>query len=245
MPAPSFKTRLSKLLKSGNGQSPASFKRTSYSQSGEDLIVDFIFTQIGIEKPTYIDIGAHHPYYLSNSAFFYEKGCRGINIEPDPNLFKEFVKVRKDDINVNCGAGAEEGALELNIMDVPTLNTFSKEEAERLVKENNFRILGKTEVKIETIQSILQKYSNGVFPDFMSLDVEGLDEVIIKSIDFKKTWPTVICLETISYSATGEGEKNTAIIDYLAQVGYMVYADTNINTIFVRKDKWVRGKGEN
>jgi hypothetical protein len=39
----------------------------SFSQSGEDLIVKFIFDILKIKKPTYIDIGAHHSSYLSNT----------------------------------------------------------------------------------------------------------------------------------------------------------------------------------
>jgi hypothetical protein len=63
------------------------FEKKSFSQTGEDLIVEFIFNDIGVDYPSYIDIGAHHPYYLNNTQIFYLKGCRGINIEPDPSLF--------------------------------------------------------------------------------------------------------------------------------------------------------------
>ncbi|MDB5145726.1 MAG: hypothetical protein JWQ66_4439 [Mucilaginibacter sp.] len=214
--------------------------KLSYSQSGEDLIVDFIFTQMGVSNPSYLDIGAHHPFYLSNTAFFYEKGCEGINIEPDPALFKLFPVHRSKDININCGIGKEDGELVLNIMNVPALNTFMGEEAERLVKENNFKIINKLPIPIQSIQSIVQKYKNGTFPDFLSIDVEGLDDDIIKSIDFNRFKPIVICLETISYAENGRGEKNNAIITYLENKGYLKYADTNINTIFVLREKWYR-----
>ena len=64
----------------------------SYSQGGEDILIDFLLSLIGIKKPFYIDIGAHHPFYLSNTALFYEKGCSGICIEPDPYIFKYIKK---------------------------------------------------------------------------------------------------------------------------------------------------------
>jgi len=44
----------------------------SYCQSGEDLILSLAFYSLGISRPTYLDIGAHHPEYLSNSALFCE-----------------------------------------------------------------------------------------------------------------------------------------------------------------------------
>ena len=51
------------------------YKKISFSQCGEDLIVKFIFDCLGINSPTYIDIGAHHPHYISNTALFYKNGC--------------------------------------------------------------------------------------------------------------------------------------------------------------------------
>ncbi|MFM6249337.1 MAG: hypothetical protein ACKPEQ_09345, partial [Dolichospermum sp.] len=59
-------------------------KHISYSQCGEDLIINFIFNNLGIINPSYLDIGAHHPTYLSNTYSFYRKGCQGVCVEPDP-----------------------------------------------------------------------------------------------------------------------------------------------------------------
>jgi hypothetical protein len=70
--------------------------------------------------------------------------------------------------------------------------------------------------------------------------VEGLDNAIIRSIDFELSKPSVVCLETISYSETGNGQKNKEIINFLIGKGYMIYADTYINTIFVEEEKWLK-----
>lgn len=219
---------------------PNKWERKSFSQSGEDLIVRFIFDNIGIANPTYLDVGAHHPFHLNNTAIFYENGSRGINIEPDPQLFTEFQNLRKSDVNLNCGISDIEGELILNILNVPALNTFSHEEANRLVHENSFEILKKIPVHVDTIGNVLQKYCNNIFPDFLDIDVEGLDDLIVKSIDFTSAKPIVICLETRSYSETGRGQKNNEIIQYLTDKGYMDFADTYLNTIFVLKEKWLK-----
>src|ERR1700722_12304583 len=139
--------RLKSLLKKPQALN-LSFKKTSYAQSGEDLIVDFIFNHIGISNPSYLDIGAHHPFYLSNTAHFYEKGCKGINIEPDPELFKLFTHYRKDDLNLNIGIGAGKGNADFYIISTPTLNTFSKHEAEHYINEGDYRITGIINVPI-------------------------------------------------------------------------------------------------
>ena len=84
---------------------------TTYSQTGEDIIINFIFNARGISYPSYLDIGAFHPYELSNTYFFYKKGSKGINIEPNPNSIQLFEELRPFDINLNIGIGASNSVL--------------------------------------------------------------------------------------------------------------------------------------
>ncbi len=53
-----------------------------------------------IDKGFYVDVGACHPFMYSNTALLYESGWRGINIEPNPNLMKNFHNHRPLDVNV-------------------------------------------------------------------------------------------------------------------------------------------------
>lgn len=71
----------------------AKFAKPSFSQCGEDLILRHLFDQLGIARPTYLDVGAHHPQMLSNTALFSATGSTGINVEPDPELFAAFPPV--------------------------------------------------------------------------------------------------------------------------------------------------------
>jgi hypothetical protein len=90
----------------------------SYSQSGEDMIVRFFLNQI--KKPSkllWLDIGAHHPTHLSNTAIFYNEGKRGINIEPNPFLIRAFIKHRVRDINLNVAIADKSGTMDFYIMD--------------------------------------------------------------------------------------------------------------------------------
>lgn len=210
--------------------------KKSYSQSGEDLTIDFIFNAIGITQPSYLDIGAHDRYYPNNTAIFCERGCRGINIEPDPDLFKNFLIHRKEDRNLNIGVGDRKSTLEFYKMSVPTLNTSLEKEAQNYTKEGDFKI--EKIIPVEVISDIIKKYNNGVYPDFLTLDAEGIDEIVIHSIDFEKSFPKVICVESLTFSSSRQGVKNTALISFLEGKGYLLYADTNINSIFIRRELW-------
>ncbi|MGF7038464.1 FkbM family methyltransferase [Mucilaginibacter lappiensis] len=212
--------------------------KISYSQSGEDLIIRFIFDQLQIKNPTYIDIGAHHPFYLSNTALFYESGSRGINIEPDPLLFTLFLKYRKKDINLNIGIGERQGEADFYIISTPTLNTFSKKEAENYNNEGDYSITQVIKTPVNSVENIISENNNGLFPQLLNLDAEGIDELIVRSIDYTQNFPLVMCIETISFSTSGNGIQNTSLIDFVISKGYIHYANTYINSIFVRKDIW-------
>jgi len=235
-----FLKKIKKHLFSQTESAVNKFQKISFSQSGEDLIVKYIFDNLGISKPSYLDVGAHDPFYISNTALFYQNGSVGINIEPDPTLFEAFVKERKNDQNLNIGISNKEDVLDFYVISSPTLNTFSKEEADNYKNEGNYKIERVEKIKVKTLSNVLDEFCDGIFPQFLSIDAEGVDELIIKEIDFEKNFPIVICIETISFSTSGNGSKNTNLIQFIEQNGYLLYADTNINSIFVRESYWKR-----
>ncbi|OOG71463.1 hypothetical protein B0E43_17340 [Algoriphagus sp. A40] len=213
------------------------FKSESYSQCAEDLLVQYVFRLRKITNPTYLDIGAHHPYQLSNTALFYQKGCKGINIEANPSLHNAFEIYRPNDINLNIGISDKEEELDFYIMTDNTLSTFSKEECDQLIAYG--KKLDKIEkIKLTTINFVIDNYCDGIFPDFLSIDVEGLDFQILKSIDFEKSSPKVICVEASEYSPVGSGARRNELIHLLVDKGYYEYANTNLNAIMVKNDFW-------
>lgn len=209
------------------------YRKDSYAQSGEDMIIDFIVTNKGILKPTYLDIGAHHPFYLSNTYYFYKKGSRGVCIEPDPILFKEIKKFRPKDVCLNVGLGSKKGESEFYIIDPPTLNTFSKEEAEHLEKMGH-NTLKTLRLPVVPVKDILKEYFKHP-PTIVSLDVEGMDMEILDQFSLKSYRPELFCIETITYTKDRKGKKIEEIFEFMKKNKYKVYADTYVNTIFVKE----------
>ena len=216
-----------------------SLARRSYSQSGEDMIIDFVFKALEISNPIYLDLGAHHPRKLNNTHCLYLAGSRGVNVEADPVLHEVFLKERPRDINLNIGVGdSEENILPFYVMSTPTLNTFSKQEAERYEALGTFKIERVIDIPVLNVNEIICKYFDGQSPDLITIDVEGLDQKIVESLDLVSYRPTVICVETITFSDNFSGEKIDAIQEHLLSKGYFLYADTFINSIFVDKARW-------
>jgi len=216
--------------------------RISFAQSGEDSIVDFVFNTLGLSKPSYLDIGAHHPTYLNNTYLLYRKGCKGVCIEPNPALFAKIQGIRKRDIclNVGVGIGLEREA-DFFVMSSDTLSTFSRETAERYQSYDKQSIDKVIRVPLVPVNNIIKEHFKDC-PDFVSLDVEGMELEVLKTFDFTSFRPAVFCIETLTYSEDKTERKIEEISDLMHTKGYFTYADTYINTVFVDKQAWISRK---
>lgn len=217
----------------------AATKKTSYAQCGEDLIVDYAARTLGLEQVRHLDLGAHHPIYLSNTYFFYCQGHRGVCVEADASLLPAFRQHRPLDITLNAGVGPKDAQMPFYVMTTPTLNTFSRAEAERYASYGRERIERVEQVEVRGVAGLVAEY----FPaglEFVSLDVEGLDLAILETFDFALVRPPIFCVETLTYTEDGSERKLGEIVAFMDSVGYFAYADTYVNTIFVDRTAWAR-----
>jgi FkbM family methyltransferase len=211
--------------------------KASYAQAGEDLIVQYLFDSIKIEKPTYLEIGTNQPVLCNNTYNFYIKGCYGVCIEPDKNMVDIIKARRPNDIILNVGIGTTESQNAVFYLFPTVVNgwsTFSEEEALIRKKETgiDFTVV---QVPLTSINTIIRDYFKP-YPNFISLDTEGLDLDILNSLDFEKFKPEVICVETITFGyLNNTEEKISGISEFMHSKGYITYADTHINTIYCRK----------
>lgn len=216
---------------------------TFYSHSGEDVIILNIFDQIGIKTPSYIDVGAHSPTTISNTHLMYLRGSRGINIEANPNLIENFHSERPGDINLNVGIVPLEmshrGPLPFYMFDDysgrNTLCPYAALACERegyVTEAGEFKVRKKIPVPVMTLSSVIEKYHDNKFPDFLNIDVEGLDYDILKDlmIDRSKNAPKIICAESLPENA-GDMIK---MMKY--DNGYVSVFRVGMNNIFIHCD---------
>jgi FkbM family methyltransferase len=211
---------------------------SSFSQSGEDRIVKFLFDVLGIVRYRYLDVGAHHPRRFSNTYLFYTLGGSGVLVEPNPRWAALIARVRPRDRCLNAGLAAQaRSGVPFYVMKSDTLCTFSKDEAERMAAECGEEISEVRQLDLVAPQSVLSAdFSEGL--NLVSLDVEGLELEILEAFDLQRYRPEVFCIETISYATNGRGEKSGDLVEFMTSNGYLVYADTYINTIFVDRSRW-------
>jgi FkbM family methyltransferase len=216
-----------------DGHPDQAFGGTTYAQFGEDLIILNLFHMLGVAHPTYLDVGAHHPFNICNTALLHIRGSRGINVDANPHLIEAFREHRSEDININVGVGPERGELDFHFIDDWSgRNTFKRELAEEFVHEHpDFRIQKVQKVPVVTLNDIVAEHASGRFPDFLSLDVEGMDYEILRSASFDEARPTVICVEADIDTQVDQGAR---LVELLNGRGYSVYTRTAGNLIFVQ-----------
>jgi FkbM family methyltransferase len=211
----------------------------SYSQCGEDLIVNILLLEnLKRRQIAYLDVGAHHPVYLSNTYLFYQRGFNGVCVEPDAEMCIQIRKKRPRDLCLNIGIGTgNETTADFYTMSTRTLNTFSLEEARRYESYGSQKIEKVEKVSLHSMNSIIERYFRPC-PNFVSLDIEGMELKILQNFDFARHRPEVFCIETLTYTEDNSEKKITEVNHLMEQNGYFVYADTYINTIFVDRMAW-------
>jgi len=202
-----------------------------YAQHAEDVILwDLIFAWLKIYPASYLDVGAYHPVRSSNTYLFYERNCQGVLVEPNPALWDILAKVRPRDVLIRGGIGIDgkDGEADYYVISGDgQLNTFSKEAAESLpARSGGFHTVQKVlRLPLLDINGLMHKQW-GDAPTLLSIDTEGLELPILRSIDWKRYRPGVVCVETGS-------DANPAIQKLMTAQGYAARGGTFLNTIFV------------
>jgi hypothetical protein len=204
----------------------------SFAQSGEDLIANFIFHYLQIPRITYLDVGAHEPVVINNTYFFYRRGYHGVLVEPNVEMCKKLRAVRPKDTTLEAGIGVTaEREADYYLMTESAWNTFSKEEAEHMTRVTGGRIKVERVIKMPLLEinDVMVKHFGGA-PTFLSIDAEGLHLAILKTIDFNKFRPAVICVETL---IAGTNKHMPEIPAFMETQQYVARGSSFVNTIFV------------
>lgn len=205
--------------------------RYFYAQQGEDVILwDILVNALKLYPATYLDVGAFHPVISNNTYLFYERNCHGVLVEPNPGLWDVLTKTRPRDVLVRGGIGIDGKDSEADyyvIAGSGQLNTFSKEAADTYAAraDGKYSIQKVLRLPLVDINRVMQEHW-GHAPNLLSIDTEGLELAILRSIDWKRYRPAVVCVET--------GWKgNPAILKLMTGQGYDVRGGTLLNSIFV------------
>ena len=211
-------------------------RRTTYSQYGEDIFLREILPE---SKGIYVDVGAFHPKYGSNTYELWRRGWRGINIDVDSYKIRLFERFRKGDINLQAAVSSESGERVFYSQAGGSYGSMSSLEAEFAADRGNRlgRDVVEQQVSVVTLNEILPKhlvpgnrFSSEVI-DLLCMDVEGHEMAVLQGLDLVRYRPRVICVEI--HAADLDELQRQPVFLHLRENGYRLYAWPRPSCLFI------------
>jgi FkbM family methyltransferase len=215
------------------------YQKKSYSFNGVDLNIDYIFKTK--KNGFYLDIGAQHPISNNNTYLLFNKGWRGINIDLDKKNIDLFNIVRPNDINLNYAISDSEKEADLYYYhESSPINTLSKD----VSNFQNAKVSKVKRVRTKILNNILDNINLQNHIDYMSIDVEGCEEQVLKGFNIKKYKPSVISIEYLDLNMNKLEFKNNNINNLVSSNLYKFFIQNDYffvnwlhgDLIFVHKD---------
>ena len=163
----------------------------SYAQAGEDLVLDFLtgYRPLGF----YVDVGCNWPRWGSNSYRFYRKGWNGVVIDANSDFAGQFATIRPRDLFVNACVSDAVEEVDLHVFAGDALSSSS---GKSLYDDpGKYQVRRVDRVVTRRLDDILEQAEAPPSFDFLSIDVEGHDEAVLRSIDLDRFTPRVIVVE--------------------------------------------------
>jgi len=163
----------------------------SYAQNGEDVLLSRVF-----QGPSgfYVDAGACHPIIDSVTYAFYERGWRGINIEPCETMFNRLKELRPRDINLNLAiSNTNTNATFYECPNHIPLSTMNPQVAGEITEAGG--VIEERPMEVKTLSTVLQEHGVSTI-DFLKVDVEGHEKQVLQGNDWNRFCPRVVIVES-------------------------------------------------
>lgn len=210
--------------------SPTKSKR-SFSQYAEDLLIQIALNETNSNSKFYVDVGCHHPRRGSNTYYFYKKGWRGILIDLEEVKVLACKIARPRDKVVKAAVSNKKEMV--SIFTPLKFSTNSTIRLDTIRDPSQYQKIGVIETS--SLNQILEEQNAPNNFDFLSIDVEGSDLQVLKSIDLKIYTPSVICIENWESTNGINAILVSETHQYLEKSGYCLSGWSGLSTIYLRK----------
>jgi FkbM family methyltransferase len=203
----------------------------SFAQNLEDVVLWRALRTV--RDGFYVDVGAADPVKDSVTKLFYDRGWRGIDIDPAPDLAERLRIERNRDVVVQVAVGNEEGSLSFVQVPGTGLSTGSQEAAKAIASSRTDGVT--IEVKLTKLDSILSTHLGvGTEIHFLKIDVEGLEREVLLGLDFSIWRPWIVVVEATRPNTTERTDYlwNGILFD----AGYEMVLFDGLNVFFVAQE---------
>ncbi len=204
----------------------------SYAQNFEDVMLWRALKHV--ERGFYVDIGAGSPDELSVTKAFYDRGWRGINVEPYAGYHRQLLVSRPRDINLRVAVGDRAGDVTMHVVGDTGLSTLDGSEAKKRLHEG-YSVVDDV-VSLRRLAAIWAQHVPQDQPvHFLKVDVEGSERAVLQGGDWNICRPWIVVVE-----ATKPMTQEPSYQDWegvLTGAGYgFVYGD-GLNRFYVAAER--------
>jgi FkbM family methyltransferase len=162
----------------------------SYAQNFEDVMLWRALKHI--ERGFYIDIGAQDPVIDSVSLAFYERGWRGVHVEPTVQYANTLRQERPDETVQQVAIGNHQGFVTLYEFGNTGLSTIFPNIAQKW-KLKGLSCIEST-VPILSLDALFERIGQPVI-HWLKVDVEGSEKSVLESWKESKARPWILVIE--------------------------------------------------
>lgn len=176
---------------------------TSYAQNFEDVILWRALKHV--ERGFYIDIGAQDPVVDSVSLAFYERGWRGVHVEPIADYAEKLRTMRPDEEVIQTAIAEEAG--EITFFEIPNTGMSTGDEGIARKHENEGFKVRPVSVSSQPLSAILYPHGDRDI-HWMKIDVEGMEDQAIKSWLPSEARPWIVVVESTKPNSPEQNHEN-------------------------------------
>lgn len=202
----------------------------SYAQNMEDI---HLAALLDADRPGfYIDVGGGHVVADNVSFFFYEKGWRGIVVEPQSALASAYRTVRPRDVIVEALAGQAPGDMAFHQADQyhglsTTIAGNAAIAADKGVSSTVKRL------PVTTLAALCAAHAPAQI-DFLKVDVEGAEADVLAGNDWTRFRPRVVVIEAVAPWTMADASASFEPI--LIAAGYHFAFFDNLNRFYIANE---------
>lgn len=207
----------------------------SFSEHYEDIILYHALKKYN--NIFYVDIGANHPLFNSDTKLFYDSGSCGINIEPLYNIYEKLQNCRNKDININIAVSDTTG-IKLFYSNNGFQSTLEKQFLVDTVKTEPGIIYTQTNICTDSLENIAKKYvAKNRDVHFCKIDVEGHEKNVLLKNDWEYFRPWIFCLESTIPGGTPYDRVDSQWSYLLVDHGYSLALQDGNNSYYTLSDR--------
>ena len=185
--------------------------------------------------PVFLELGAMDGYWHTNTKAFEETlGWKGILIEPHPTTFRRLKKNRPNAVLFNEIVSDETGLVRYRYSEHTPGVAGVDETMPDSVRRDHYADETKTLYETRAPRRLDDIVAASGFEriDFLSLDVEGHELNVLRSMDFSRFPTYVLLVEALP----GDEEKNSAVRSLLEDAGFALHGPYEHNEVYVHED---------